>query len=232
MNKKGKTNVQKTRSVPFVSRGLFLFLIMLLTGGGSFFVLYNFDSPLADSIKAGAWKAWPEFGMQTADPYLRIVEARFAFIPVGPGNLIFVARTDSQGRPLDAACHYVMTGRVPLGVTWSLTTVSEGMAKEGENLKPSRTASVTSLFAGTSPEFSARHQGQIIFDPRGEGHFILNAAPFITSGNWIPLPPLGPSSSRRFFFILRLYETPLMDYTDRRAKRGLFPMPQIERRTC
>ena len=64
--------------------------------------------------KAGPWTSWPKTGTREADPYARALFARNGETPLGlTEGLSFIARVDSDARPLKPACGYIVKGAVP-----------------------------------------------------------------------------------------------------------------------
>lgn len=205
----------------FLIRVFLLIFISTMVGAGSFYyygIKRNIPI-LSHPIHANEWFAWPDFGTEKANPYVKLVATKSRFIPVGQGSLIFVAHADHQGRLLDARCSYQLSGKLPSSVLWSLT-VAPVPGKQNTTKKTLDT------------EFlPARHQREIIYDAQDPERFVLTASKAASSGNWLPLP----KDFSPFVFILRLYETPLLEHIDARAYRGAFSMPVIKRRpggTC
>jgi hypothetical protein len=198
----------------FLIRVFLLIFISTTAGAGSFYYygVKRYIPILSQPIHANGWFAWPDFGTEKANPYVKLVSTKFRFIPVGQGSLIFVAHADQEGRPLDAQCQYHLSGKTPGSVLWSLTVAP---VSDRQNAGRKR---------DTEP-LPARHQKQIVYEAQDPERFGLTASKAVSSGNWLPLP----ESFSQFVFILRLYETPLLEHIDARAYRGAFPMPVIKR---
>src|SRR6187402_227313 len=75
----------------------------------------------ATGLVIGPWRAEPDVGTLGADPYERAGAARRGEAPLAYGDgLAFTARTDDDGRPLDAACDYQLEGELPAARLWTL----------------------------------------------------------------------------------------------------------------
>src|SRR6185312_7793120 len=91
------------------------------------------DGRLFGALRIGPWVAWPAIGATAPDPYTRAYLARSGVLPLGQGEgVTFTAATDSQGRPLDRACRYRITGTTPAAAFWTLEAVSP----DGRNIAP------------------------------------------------------------------------------------------------
>lgn len=147
------------------------------TGGG-----YPFGG-----VTAGPWTAWPRAGAVGADPYTRAVNARRGEIPLGVGEgLLLTAAHDDDGRSLDAACTYSVSGTTPPARAWTLTITGRGTrASDAPRLREGITST------------------EILRD--ADGRFVVVLAPEVQAGNWLPMPrPGGPVR-----LALRLYDTPV-----------------------
>ncbi len=152
----------------------------------------------------GAWKAVPAVSADTADPYTRARVARTGEIVLGAGEgLVFIAEADDDGRPLDGACDYRISGATPTARLWTLSMVDDAGGL------PASVSGRTSL---TSRE--------VLRD--AEGRFEIAVAATARSGNWLPSHSRGAEKA-----ILRLYDTPLALSPDQNMR-----MPRIVRGTC
>ena len=158
------------------------------------------------AVRAGPWTAWPRTGSPDADPYARAVLARSGEIPLALAEgLTFTASVDSRGAPLDGACAYRVTGRLPQARYWTLTlTDARGRLVDNE----------------------ARRHGfvsrEVLRDATGA--FDMAVGPRVAPGNWLPSGRPGP-----FALALRLYDTPVSATAFALDAASL---PAIERGDC
>jgi hypothetical protein len=156
-------------------------------------------------IHAGPWTGAPRAGAIDADPYARAVTAQTGEVPLGAAEgLMFVARTDDAGAPLDGRCSYRVAGPIPTSRYWTLTTDTP---------------------AGFLIDNPAHRYGftsqEIVRD--SNGGFAIIVSPSASPGNWLPIGAAG-----RFVLVLRLYDTPLGTASTLDAKA----MPSIAREAC
>ncbi|MET0313525.1 MAG: DUF1214 domain-containing protein [Hansschlegelia sp.] len=75
----------------------------------------------ATGLVIGPWRSEPDVGTLSADPYERAGASRRGEAPLSIGDgLAFMATTDDQGRPLDAACDYTLEGALPPARLWTI----------------------------------------------------------------------------------------------------------------
>jgi hypothetical protein len=157
-------------------------------------------------VQAGPWKAWPEVGSRTADPYARAIVTRRAEIPLAIGEgLALTATADSSGQTLQTGCAYRLGSVTPAARLWTLTVYdSNGVPVQSE--------------LGRSGFTSA----EILRAP--DGRFTIQLGRDARAGNWLQLPPSGT-----FSLMLRLYDTPVAT-----GSAALDPgtLPSIERLEC
>jgi len=139
-----------------------------------------------NSLRAGPWTAWPQIGGADIDPYARAVISRSGEAPLGRDQgLAFIARTDSNGAPLDAACEYRIVDPLPAARFWTIALASP----DGRLL-----ANPAERYGYSSVDV-LRKDG---------GAFEIDVARDARPGNW-----LSPGAARDFVVMLRLYDTPL-----------------------
>lgn len=153
----------------------------------------------------GSWTAWPKAGSLDADPYSRAVNARRGDIPLAVGEgMLLTASVDDDGRALDAACTYHLSGVTPPARAWTLTVTGRGAAEQ----------------APTRDNFTST---EILRD--ADGQFAILFSPEVQPGNWLPMPrPRGPVR-----LALRLYDTPVAASVSSLDRDSL---PSIERVGC
>ena len=136
--------------------------------------------------KAGPWTSWPKTGTRDADPYARALFARNGETPPGlTEGLSFLARADSDARPLAPACDYIVKGAIPAARFWTLSA----LGPQGRRL----------------PAISERHgftSSEILRDMSGA--FEIRVSATAQPGNWLELAP-----DQSFVLMLRLYDTAL-----------------------
>lgn len=168
--------------------GIFVKTLVVALGGaalGLFATSFSVERGfLFDAVQAGPWTAWPKAGTSDADPYAKAVTARTGEIPLGPAEgLTFVAREDSAGRRLRAACDYVVAGPMPTARFWTLTV----MSPTGQLI-----AHPTQRFGFTSAEVL-----------RGSaGGYAVTLSRAARPGNWLPV-----AEGAAFVLVLRLYDS-------------------------
>jgi hypothetical protein len=156
-------------------------------------------------LRAGPWTAWPSVGGAGIDPYARAVVSRSGEAPLGRDQgLVFVARADSDGAPLDGACEYRIVDALPSARFWTISLAAPNGA-----LLDNQTGRY-----GYSSVDVLRREG---------GAFEIAVARQARPGNW-----LSPGETRDFILMLRLYDTPL----DVDAKPDPRSFPKIVKLQC
>ncbi|MBI1981399.1 MAG: DUF1214 domain-containing protein [Methylocystis sp.] len=154
--------------------GLFATVLSLNAG-------YGFNS-----LRAGPWTAWPHIGGADIDPYARAVISRSGEAPLGRDQgLAFIARTDSDGAPLNAECEYRIVDPLPAARFWTIALASP----DGRLV-----ANPTERYGYSSVDVLRTETGA----------FEIGVAREARPGNW-----LSPGNARGFVVMLRLYDTPL-----------------------
>jgi hypothetical protein len=137
-----------------------------------------------DVIQIGPWIASPMSGTIDADPYTKAAMARSGQIPLGIAEgMSFIAKTDSAGHALNAACSYYLREPEPPARVWTLTLLDK-------NGMPFQSADDHSSFTSQDIVRSS------------DGRFVINMARSARPSNWMQLPPNG-----RFILMLRLYDS-------------------------
>lgn len=170
------------------SRALDLLLtavVALLVGlGGTWYALTAKRG--IETVDIGPWRAIIEVTPRGTNPYVRALLARTGEMPMlATEAIVFIARTDSNGRPLRAACRYRLEGGWIDTRRWTLTvTDAEGLPLP-ETVAPRAVNSVGVL-------------------RDGEGRFVVTLAARARPGNW-----LSVEGGDRIALALRLYDSPL-----------------------
>jgi len=192
------------RSIPTAFLIVYALLLALGLGLGSTYLVLKGDPPFG-SLSIGPWKAWPNLGSTSADPYMRAILAQRGDVPLAIGEgLGFTATTDSGGRALDSACTYRVGSVAPTARLWTFSVYDQ----DGRLLQ-------TEL--GRSGFTSA----ELLWD--AQDTFTITLSRGLQDGNWLQLPPAG-----RFSIVLRLYDTPGAAGTG--LTESVFP--SIERVEC
>jgi hypothetical protein len=158
-----------------------------------------------DTIKLGAWQAWPNAGTADADPYSRARLARTGEIPLGSGEgLVLLALTDDSGEPLTSTCDYRIVGQTPPARLWTVALEDTDGHVVEDPAGPSALASDSLLRA-----------------PDGSFAIALSSHP--RTENWI-----ATGGAQRFRVVVRLYDTTARTGTELTT---LF-MPRIRREGC
>jgi hypothetical protein len=169
-------NYLRAASAMIAGVGIGLFATVLSLNAG-----YGFNS-----LRAGAWTAWPHIGGADIDPYARAVISRSGEAPLGRDQgLAFIARADSDGAPLSGECEYRIIDPLPAARFWTIALASP----DGRLL-----ANPTERYGYSSVDV-LRSEG---------GAFEIDVAREARPGNW-----LSPGETKDFVVMLRLYDTPL-----------------------
>lgn len=158
------------------------------------------------ALGAGPWVAHPLAGGESRDPYAAARTARTGELPFDIAEgVAFLARADSQGRALDGACDYRVSGATPLARFWTLTATDAD---------------------GRLVDNAARREGFTSTElVRAEdGGFAVLLSPQARSGMWLPTQGL-----RDMTLALRLYDTSLSAVSSSITASAL---PRIERLGC
>ncbi|MGU3492717.1 DUF1214 domain-containing protein [Xanthobacteraceae bacterium A53D] len=152
-----------------------------------------------DTVRAGAWEGWPRAGTTQADPYARAFIARSAELPLELADgLMFLARQDSDGKPLDGRCDIRISGKLPQARLWTLT-VMDGKGHLIEN------DAQRHGFTSSEPVYTPAGDMDVVLSPRAR------------PGNWVP------SGGRAEVQVaLRLYDAPF-SFASSTVDAGLLP---------
>jgi hypothetical protein len=190
--------------VRFLIHLLALFAVALTVGFGlSWYALT--DGRLFGALTVGPWSAWPEAGTKTPDPYTRAHMARVGELQLGQSEgLQFIADHDSDGRPLERACTYRITGSAPVASFWTLTAETE----DGVNIARPGTP-----LAMQSSRIARAQDGSII----------VYVSQVLSPMNWLEITGAG-----RFSLVLTLYDVSALGG----AGSGIETLPAITREGC
>jgi hypothetical protein len=187
----------------------FLVALALLTtfglGVGSAVMMLNASSGFG-AIRLGAWQAFPDAQLASADPYARSHRARAGRLLLGSAEgLQFQASVDDDGRGLNPACIYEIRGETPPARFWTLFAANRELDPiVVDEALPSALNSRTVL----------RNE---------DGSFVIHVAAKAQPGNWLTIPPAGS-----FKLVLTLLDTPAAG-----SSRILeITMPKLARVSC
>jgi len=188
----------------FIFRLLTMLAVAIAIGfGASYYALT--DGRIFGAVREGPWAGWPQIGQPVPDPYSRAYLARAGLMQLGQAEGIqFTAFTDNEGEPLDLACNYRLTGRVPGASFWTIVATDE----DG------------TLMAAPDGQ-AALHSERIAYGADGS----INAAigPRLAAGNWLETAGRGP-----FWLTLTLYDAAIFSG----GTSTISEMPQITREAC
>jgi hypothetical protein len=167
----------------FVIYLLAMMAVALAVGFGlSYYALT--DGRFFAAYEVGPWAAWPDVGSPTPDPYTRAYLARTGSLQLGlTEGLQFVARTDSDGLPLERTCRYRIEGRTPVASFWTL------VATDADGLNIAR--------ADGPPAFRSSR-----IEREQDGSMILYVSRTIAPLNWLEI-----SGEGLFEIVLTLYDS-------------------------
>lgn len=184
---------------------VFTLLLATLLGLGVTWVSVTSSRGL-DRVQSGAWEGWPRAGTVKADPYARAAVARSGELPLELADgLIFLARTDDAGHPLDGRCETRIVGVMPQARLWTLTLLdADGRVIPND----------AERFGLTSAEAVYEADGAV------DVRLAARARP----GNWIPT-----GARPRLTLALRLYDAPF-SFTSGAGDAST--LPRIVREKC
>ena len=164
-----------------------LFVITLAIGLGLGFLSAHMmiEGQAFSTYRLGPWVTSPDLGDAGATPYARAYRAKHAIVEnTGRDTLIFVARTDDEGRALEGRCTYMLSGRITSAGWWTLRSARNyPRIRQTEDIEGSYLNSLS----------TAQHVD-------GELRIIISPRP--RPGNWLKSP------DESFALILSFYDAP------------------------
>lgn len=159
-----------------------------------------------DRVRSGPWESWPRSGTVKADPYARAAVARSGELPLELADgLLFLATTDSLGRPIDGRCETRITGVLPQARLWTLTVMDE----DGR-------------FIPNDADRYGLTSAEAVYG--ADGSINVDLAPRARPGNWVPT-----GARNRLKVALRLYDAPF-SFTSGAGDAAV--MPRIVQESC
>lgn len=174
--------------------------------GGSALAVHQVRGGLNDGmIAVGPWQTGKSFGTVDASTLTRAKVALSGLLALPSTEaMYFTAQTDSDGRPLDGRCNYVVRGGKLDGRWWSVTLY------EGEGWLVKNAAKRWSVPASS-----------VAIDEAGRWSFVVS--PAAQNGTWLPT-----GSVPAFDLTLRLYHPSPMTIKSPETAQ----LPSIERKGC
>ena len=181
-------------------------LVIALAGGlGAAHYMISFGSPLT-TRHIGPWEVWKDAGRVEADPYTRAHFAKTGQLPTGSRNaLYFLATRDSNGVHLSTSCDYVVSGRGPHALWWSVSAYD----------------STGQLFANPAQRY-AFSNAAVMRSP--DGTFSVVVSKEARAGNWLPV-----AGNTAFNLMMSVYGLEADDGRDAAQDTGL---PVIRKGAC
>ena len=153
----------------------------------------------------GPWRTWPSAGLNTMDPYTKAHFLATGRLPDNRREIVeYEAWSDSDGRPLDAACSYSVQGDFAWSRWWSISVTEKGA------VEPRRGGRAYSL-----------DSGEIVLQP--DSTALVSVSAHAASGNWLAMPASGAVG-----LLLRFYDP----VPGTRERPGIQSLPRILRRDC
>lgn len=178
--------------------------VALLGGAGSVWLALDSDFEF-DTVTIGEWVAFPARGTPSADPYSKARFSREADLALGHAEgLVFIARRDADGEPLQLECNYRLDGELPPARFWTLHAKDmDGVVSPGDGRAP------------------ALHSDALLRAPENTAVVTISRHP--APGNWLALEGSGP-----FTLVLTLYDTAMASS----ARIAEVELPRLLRDSC
>ena len=180
--------------------------IALLLGAGSFALTMRF--PLDNTIvNNGPWQTDLSMGSKQASLHMRARIAIIGLFALKKSEAVyFIARTDSEGRPLNSSCDYRIEGRDLPSRWWSITALGPTFF-----LIPNEAGRYSVTWANAARE--------------RDGSYVIRLSPDRKEGNWIST---GSRKTGQINLTLRLYRPPAAVL----EKPGDVELPAIIQEAC
>jgi hypothetical protein len=191
-------------------RNIFLTLLtfVIAVGGGAASVWYalNADDGF-DTLRVGAWTAFPALGTPNASPYAKAAAARNGVLALGHAEGIrFIAKQDSAGAALSRSCTYKVAGNTPPARFWTL------FPADPRSLMPLK----------AKDGLPAKLQSWAVLR-QADGSFMVEVGPHPAPGNWLAI-----NGSGMMALALTLYDTPAATSSE----IGSVELPTITQAGC
>ena len=183
---------------------IFVFLVIALTTGLSTAWYFVEASSGFSPDRTGAWYSWSRDGRASANPYTRANIARSGRLPVMAKSMLYYTTShDSDGRVIDAECDYMIIGKDPHAIWWSISAY-DGSGRLMDNPAIRHTYNASNVMRA----------------PDGQFQISLSTNP--APGNWLPV-----DSDYKVRLILRMHRR----VADTNSS-GALTLPEIRRTAC
>ncbi|MBN2160330.1 MAG: DUF1214 domain-containing protein [Spirochaetes bacterium] len=177
-----------------------------LLGAGSFGLAVYFP-PEGAIVTNGPWQTDLSVGSKQTGMHMRARVALMGLFALKKSEAVyFIAREDSEGRPLDSSCDYRLEGRDLPARWWSITALGPTFF-----LIPNDEGRYSVTWANVARE--------------RDGRYVIRLSPERKEGNWIPT---GSRDAGRINLTLRLYRPPASVL----ERPGGVELPTIVREAC
>jgi hypothetical protein len=184
--------------------------LAIVLGLGSAWYAIEHGTPIT-TAHVGPWSGWLHEGDPAADAYTKAHIARSRRLPLSAASgRVFIARTDSEGKPLTSACSYIVQGP-PLNAQWWSIALYDATGKVMDN--PSGRFSITG--------------NEMV--RRGDGHYRIFVGSEARPENWLPVVT---NSAHDLMLVLRLYGPRTPDERSREDQGIESRLPSIEKQSC
>jgi len=184
---------------------IIIILISLILGVGSALWVV-FSPPEEITVENGPWKTSLDAGSEDSGTYIRATVALIGLLALNKSEAVYyVARTDSQGRPLRSSCDYRVEGKSALPARWWSITLY---------------GTYTFFIPNQLKRYSYNNSTVRYND---DGSFTINISRKEHPGNWLP-----SGEEKQLHVALRLYN-PGSSVYEHPGKIGL---PEIVREEC
>ncbi len=171
----------------FTTRFL-IFLLSALIVGLSLSYYSLKDGRFIGNYHWGSWSAWLKAGAPNPDPYTKAFIALDNKLQLGRGEGIeFVAQRDSKGELLKRNCNYIVKGKTPAALFWTL----RASASDGSSI---------------TPKGSAQNLHSYRLARNNDGSINISIGSQARPGNWLEIK----NGDDVFELVLTFYDAPIL----------------------
>ena len=183
---------------------ILLCIAAVVAGAGSALWML-FSLPEDMTVENGPWRTTLEAGSEESGMYTRAGVALIGLLALNKSEAVYyVARTDSEGRPMRSTCDYVVQG-LPLPARWWSATLY---------------GRYTFLIPNELERYSYNHKN---IEYNSDGSFTIKVSNEPADGNWLP-----SGDEKLLHLVLRLYNPGPEVY----EHPGEIELPRIVREEC